>query len=158
MVRPSWDEYFMELTRAVAQRATCDRGKSGAIIVKNKRVLCTGYVGSPPGMAHCDDAGHLMRDVVDEDGQITKHCVRTVHAELNAILQAAKFGISIEGATIYCKMVPCRNCAMAIISTGIKKVVAENDYHASQDTKEMFKEAGIELMILSNETEKYENQ
>ncbi len=157
MARPSWDEYFMQLARAVAERATCDRGKSGCIIVKNKRVLCTGYVGSTPGMPHCDEAGHLLRKVTYENGETKEHCMRTIHAEQNAILQAAKFGISIDGATIYCKMTPCRNCAMAISNAGIQRVVAEKDYQAGQDSKEIFKVANIELAILNPEVEAYAN-
>ena len=103
-MRPTWDEYFIELTRTVASRSTCDRGRSGCVIVKQKHILCTGYVGSSPGMPHCDEAGHLLRKVIDEDGQVRQHCMRTIHAEENAINQAARFGISLEGATLYCKM------------------------------------------------------
>src|SRR5487761_582994 len=84
MPRPTWDEYFIELTRTVASRSTCDRGRSGCVIVKEKHILCTGYVGSPPGMPHCDEVGHLLRKVIDEDGQVRQHCVRTIHAEQNA--------------------------------------------------------------------------
>jgi len=153
--RPSWDEYFMEIARAVAKRATCDRGKSGCVIVKNKQILVTGYVGSPIGLPHCDEVGHQMKTVTHEDGSQTKHCVRTTHAEQNAICQAAKIGVSIEGATLYCKMTPCSTCGKMIINSGIKRVVSEKDYHASSDTKEMFKRAGIELEILNSEIEKY---
>ncbi len=156
--RPSWDEYFMHIVETVSERATCDRGKNAAIIVKNKRILSTGYVGSPVGLPHCDDVGHLMRDVLHTDGKVRKHCVRTTHAEANAIAQAARFGISIEGATLYTKMVPCLDCTKLIINAGIKRIVAKNDYHASHDSKEFLKEAGITLEILNNETEKYENQ
>ena len=155
MPRPSWDEYFMHLVKTVAERATCDRGKAGAVIVKDKRVLCSGYVGSPPGMPHCDDVGHLIRKVTYENGEVKEHCMRTIHAEHNALLQAAKFGISLEGTTIYCKMTPCRNCAMAITAAGIKKVVTEKDYQASDDAKEIFNQAGVQLVILNPEVEKY---
>jgi dCMP deaminase len=158
MPRPSWDEYFIKLTRAVAERSTCDRGKSGAIIVKDRRILCTGYVGSPPGMPHCDEVGHDLRKVIDNNGNVSQHCVRTIHAEQNALAQAAKFGISVDGATIYCKMVPCFVCAKMLLSAGIKRVVCEKDYHASKETKDLFKQAGIELVIMSNEVEKYDNQ
>src|SRR3989344_2355826 len=94
--RPSWDEYFMQIAEAVGKRATCDRGRSGAIIVKDKHILATGYVGSPKGLPHCDDVGHLIKEVKHENGDITKHCLRTSHAEMNAICQAAKQGVSIE--------------------------------------------------------------
>ncbi len=156
--RPSWDDYFMEITRTVARRSTCDRGRSGALIVKNKRILTTGYVGAPAGLPHCDEVGHQLREVLHEDGTRSKHCLRTVHAEQNAIVQAARFGISIEGATIYCTMTPCYTCAKMIINAGIKRVVCEKDYHASRDTKEIFKKAGIELVIKNHEVEKYDDQ
>ncbi len=158
MPRPSWDEYFIGLTRSVAERATCDRGKSGCVIVKDKRILSTGYVGSPPGMPHCDEVGHLMKKVLDEEGNMTSHCVRTIHAEQNAIMQAAKFGISIEGSTIYVKMEPCAICAKMIVAAGIKRVVTEKRYHAGKETRELFRQAGIELMVLNDEVEEYENQ
>lgn len=158
MIRPKWDEYFLKMIDVVAERATCDRGRNGCVIVKNKRVLTTGYVGSPPNLPHCDDAGHDMRKVLDEQDNVKQHCVRTIHAEQNAILQAAKFGISIEGSTIYTKIEPCRTCAMMIISAGIKRVVCKNRYHAGEETREMFKKSGVELVVVSDELAKYENQ
>ena len=158
MSRPTWDEYFMEICRVVGNRATCDRGKSGAIIVKDKRVMTTGYVGSPAGLPHCDEIGHEFKDTIHADGTITKHCLRTVHAEQNAICQAAKFGIAIDGSTLYCKMTPCYVCAKMIINSGIKRVVAENDYHAGEDTKRVFKEAGITFEIVDNKVTEYAGQ
>ena len=157
-VRPSWDEYFIGLMAEVGKRATCERGRSGSLIVKEKRILATGYVGSPPGLPHCDEIGHLMKQVIDEDGTARQHCVRTIHAEQNAICQAARYGISLEGTTLYCKMEPCRTCAMLIISTGIIKVIAQRRYHAAQETREMFKLAGLELVVVEDEMETYENQ
>jgi dCMP deaminase len=157
MKRPSWDEYFMNIAKIVAERATCDRGKSGAVIVKDNQLLCAGYVGSPHGLPHCDDVGHLMKKTVHEDGHESMHCVRTIHAEQNAICMAAKHGISINGATIYCKMEPCVVCAKMIINAGIKRVVCEKRYHASKETRDMFKKAKMKLDILSNETEVYDN-
>lgn len=157
-VRPSWDEYFMELADTAAKRATCDRGRSGCVIVKDKNVLVTGYVGSPKGLDHCDEVGHQMKTVVHEDGHKSQHCVRTIHAEQNAIVQAAKRGIAIEGSTLYCKMTPCRVCAMLIINAGIKRVVCKKKYHAGGESEEMFKEAGVKLEILDESIEKYENQ
>ena len=156
--RPSWDEYFIELVDKVAERATCDRGKSGCVIVKDKRILCTGYVGSPPGFPHCDEVGHLLKKVINEDGSISQHCVRTIHAEQNAIAQAARYGIALEGTTLYCTMEPCRVCAMLIISVGVTKVVVKRRYHAGQETRELFKKAGIELLVMEDRVEKYENQ
>ena len=153
--RPSWDEYFMGLVESVAKRATCDRGRSGCVITKDKQILVTGYVGSPKGLPHCDYVGHLMKKVIHEDGSESQHCVRTVHAEQNAICQAAKLGISIDKATLYCKMTPCIVCAKMIINSGIKRVVCEKKYHAGEESEEMFKQAGIKLEILNNEIEKY---
>ncbi len=156
--RPSWDEYFIGLMDEVAKRATCDRGKSGCVIVKDKRIICTGYVGSPPGLPHCDDVGHMMKRMVDEDGTDRQHCVRTIHAEQNAICQAARYGIPLEGTTLYCKMEPCRTCAMLIVSVGIKKVIAKRKYHAAQETRDMFSQADIELIVLEDQIEQYTNQ
>lgn len=157
-IRPSWDEYFMEIANTVAKRATCDRGRSGCVIAKDKQILVTGYVGSPIGMPHCDDIGHQMRKIIHEDGSITNHCVRTVHAEQNAICQAAKMGISLEGSTLYCRMTPCRTCAMLIINCGIKRVVCEKKYHDGQESEKMFALAGVEIVFMNDEILKYNNQ
>ncbi len=157
MTRPTWDEYFLEVMKSVSLRATCDRGRNGTVVVKDKRILSTGYVGAPSGLDHCDDVGHLLRTVKTENGGESIHCLRTTHAEQNALAQAARFGISIEGATMYTKMVPCRSCAMMIINAGVKRVVCEKDYHAGADTKEMFNQVGIELVVLG-EVEKYDKQ
>lgn len=157
-VRPTWDEYFMEVCRTVAKRATCDRGRSGCVIALDNQILVTGYVGSPMGLPHCDEVGHQFKKMQHEDGSVTQHCVRTVHAEQNAICQAAKRGIAIDGATLYCKMTPCRTCAMLIINCGIKRVVAERRYHDSADTLSMFEQAGVVLEHLHDEVEKYEKQ
>lgn len=150
--RPTWDEYFMEIANTVSKRATCDRGRSGCVIARGKQILVTGYVGSPMGLAHCDDAGHEMKRLVDEDGKVTQHCMRTVHAEQNAICQAAKLGISIQKATLYCRMTPCRTCAMLIINCGIKRVVCERKYHSCEESEKLFEEARIDLVYFSNET------
>jgi dCMP deaminase len=153
--RPSWDEYFLELADAASKRATCSRGKSGCVIVRDKQVLATGYVGSPAGLPHCDEVGHLMKKVIQENGNITSHCVRTVHAEQNAICQAAKRGISIDGATLYNRMTPCRTCTMLLINCGIKRVVCERKYQLASESEDLLKEAGIELVYKYNETQKY---
>lgn len=156
--RPTWDEYFMEIANTVAKRATCDRGRSGCVIVRDKQILVTGYVGSPRGLPHCDDVGHQLKKVIHEDGSVTTHCMRTVHAEQNAITQAARLGIPLEGSTLYCKMTPCRTCAMLIINCGIRRVVCEKKYHAGAESEEMFRQASIELTYFSEDIEKYENQ
>jgi len=154
-VRPSWDEYFMEIANTVSQRATCNRGRSGCVIVKDRQILVSGYVGSPVGLPHCDEVGHQMKKMLHEDGSISEHCVRTVHAEQNAICQAAKLGIALEGSTLYCRMTPCRVCAMLIINCGIKRVVCEKKYHAGAESEEMFAKAGVELVFFNDEVLKY---
>lgn len=156
--RPSWDEYFMNIVKMVGMRGTCDRGRNGAVLVKNKRILTTGYVGAPKGLAHCDDVGHLMHDVINPNGKISKHCIRTAHAEQNAIVQAALHGVSTDGATLYVKFEPCFTCAKMIINAGIKRVVCEKMYHAGELTRKFFKEAGIELIFLTDKVEEYPDQ
>ncbi|HHT52755.1 MAG TPA: cell division protein DedD [Bacteroidales bacterium] len=157
-IRPSWDQYFMEIAHTVSKRATCDRGRSGCVIVRNRQILVTGYVGSPIGLPHCDEVGHQMKQTVHEDGHVTNHCVRTVHAEQNAICQAAKLGIALQDSTLYCRMTPCRVCAMLIINCGITRVVCEKKYHAGAESEEMFKMAGVSLEYFSEELMKYDNQ
>ncbi|MDA3905900.1 MAG: cytidine/deoxycytidylate deaminase family protein [Bacteroidales bacterium] len=157
-IRPSWDEYFIKLADTVSERATCDRGRSGCVIVKDRQILVTGYVGSPRGLAHCDDVGHLFKKVIHEVGNVTQHCVRTVHAEQNAITQAARRGIALDGGTLYCRMTPCRTCAMLIINCGIERVVCERKYHSAQESEDMFKEVGIELKYVNNEVQQYDGQ
>jgi dCMP deaminase len=154
--RPSWDDYFMEVMNAIAKRATCGRGRSGCVIARDNQVLVTGYVGSPMGLPHCDDVGHQFKKVQHEDGSVTEHCVRTVHAEQNAICQAAKQGVPIKGATLYCRMTPCRVCAMLIINCGIVRVVCERRYHAGVESEEMFREAGVALEYKHDEVQQYE--
>jgi dCMP deaminase len=148
----------MDLAHAASKRATCDRGRSGCVIVRDKQVLVTGYVGSPMGLPHCDDVGHLMKKVVHDDGSVTQHCMRTVHAEQNAICQAARRGMALDKATIYCRMTPCRTCAMLIINCGIERVVCEHRYHAGSESEEMFLKAGVKLDYINNEILHYENQ
>lgn len=156
--RPSWDNYFTEVANAIAKRGTCDRGRAGTVIAKDKQLLATGYVGSPAGFPHCDDIGHQIKKLVHEDGAVTQHCVRTVHSEQNAIVQAAKRGVAIEGATVYTKMTPCRVCAMLLINAGIKRVYCERKYHAGAESEKMFKKAKIEVVYKYNTVQKYKNQ
>ncbi len=156
--RPSWDEYYLEMANMVGTRGTCDRGRSGCVITRDKRILSTGYVGAPVGLPHCDEVGHEMQTVTLEDGTTSRHCIRTAHAEQNAINNAARDGIALKGATVYCKMVTCYKCTQSLINVGIVRIVAMKDYHASTRSKEMMKEAGIELVIMSNEIESYKDQ
>ena len=155
MERPSWDDYFFEIADTVSKRATCDRGRSGCVIVKDRRILVTGFVGSPYGFPHCDDVGHQMKRLIHEDGRITEHCMRTIHAEQNAICQAARLGISLEGATLYTRMTPCRTCAMLIINCGIKNVVCERKYQAADEPEAMLRQAGIHLAYKYDEVQQY---
>ncbi len=154
-VRPTWDEYFVEIMHAVAKRATCDRGRSGCVIARDRQVLVTGYVGAPRGAAHCDEVGHQLKKVTHENGTISEHCMRTAHAEQNAIVQAAKLGISIDKGTLYCSMTPCSTCAKMIVNAGIVRIVCEKKYHAGAESERLFRDAGIELAYLSDETMTY---
>jgi dCMP deaminase len=156
--RPSWDEYFMEVCDAISKRATCDRGRSGCVIAKNNQILVTGYVGAPAGLPHCDEEGHQFKRMIHEDGNTTTHCVRTVHAEQNAICQAAKRGIPIDGATLYCRMTPCRTCAMLIINGGTVRVVCQRRYHDGEDSEAMLAKANIKLEYVHDEIQQYDKQ
>ncbi|HHB91222.1 MAG TPA: dCMP deaminase [Anaerolineae bacterium] len=133
--RPSWDAYFMGIALKVAERSTCDRAHVGAIIVRDRRILTTGYNGSPSGLPHCDDVGHLIVD---------GHCVRTLHAEQNAIIQAAYHGVSVKGGTIYVTHQPCLTCAKMIINAGIKRVVYAGEYPDNL-ARQFLAEAGVSL-------------
>jgi dCMP deaminase len=155
MSRPNWNQYFFDLLETVSKRATCDRGKTGCMIVKDNRILVTGYVGSPPGFPHCDDVGHQIKKVIHEDGSTSEHCCRTIHAEQNAICEAAKRGVSINGATVYVKMTPCRVCAMLLISCGIREVKCQRKYHRGIESEEMFKEANINLTFEEDSIQEY---
>ena len=134
--RPSWDDYFMAVARAVATRATCSRRSVGALIVKEKRILATGYNGAPSGMRHCDHTGGA--------DLIFGHCARSTHAEQNAIVQAAKHGIAIDGGTLYITSHPCLVCAKLLINAGVVRVVYEDAY-ADEHAEAMLKEAGIAI-------------
>lgn len=154
--RITWDQYFLEVVKTISTRSTCNRGKIGCLIVKDdRRIVVTGYAGSPPGFPHCSEAGHQFQEVVQKGGATKQHCIRTVHAEQNAICQAAKYGISLEGGTLYCTMEPCRVCALLIVSVGIKRVVAANRYHAGEETREIFKKAKIDLMVMDKAVKEY---
>lgn len=125
MNRPNWHEYFAEITKVVATRTTCDRGiKKGCVIVKDNRILATGYAGSPPGMGHCNEIGHLM---------VKGHCLRTIHAERNALNFAAKYGVSVDGATAYVTDSPCYHCSKDLVAAGIKTIIIlNNEYHSNE--------------------------
>jgi dCMP deaminase len=137
--RADWNTYFMNIARTVATRATCDRKHVGAVIVRNRVILSTGYNGSIRGLPHCDDVGHLM-----EDG----HCVRTMHAEANAIVQAARNGVALEAAEIYVTASPCFNCFKLIANAGIRKIYY-GEFYRDEKIHDFAQQLGMELIDLS---------
>ncbi|MDD3294294.1 MAG: cytidine/deoxycytidylate deaminase family protein [Geobacteraceae bacterium] len=144
MKRPSWDEYFMEITRIVARRSTCLRRSVGAVLVKDRNILATGYNGAPSGVAHCLETGCLRERMGVQSGERHELC-RGLHAEQNAIIQAAKHGTSINGATLYCTTMPCIICSKVLINAGILRIVFSEGYPDSL-AGEMIEEAGIETV------------
>ena len=128
MSRPSWDQYFLTITRQVAERSTCLRAKVGAVIVRDKNILATGYNGSPAGLPHCTEVGCLIYRSVTPNGETEENCFRTIHAEINAITQAAKNGAAIRGAHVYITHSPCIHCFKVLINTGVERIVYEKDY------------------------------
>ena len=145
--RPSWDEYFMEMAELTAQRSTCLRRHVGAVIVKDKHIVATGYNGAPRGIAHCDEKGGCLRQKMGvPSGQRHELC-RALHAEQNAIIQAATLGQSIENATIYITHQPCVICAKMIINAGIKRIVVKEGY-PDELSVEILDEAGLKIVML----------
>ncbi len=142
--RPEWDEYFMEIAEIVKERSTCLRRKVGAIIVKDNRILSTGYNGAPKGLSHCSTTGCLRANLNVPSGERHELC-RGLHAEQNAIIQAAVFGTAIDGATIYTTLSPCVVCTKMIINAGIKRIVLREDYNDSLAIS-MLDESGIEVI------------
>ncbi len=145
--RPSWDEYFMDITCLVAKRATCLRRAVGAVVIKDRRLLSTGYNGAPSNVRHCAQTGCLRQQLSVPSGERHELC-RGIHAEQNAIIQAAYHGVSIKGATLYCTNQPCSICAKMIINAGIVRIVYQDGY-ADALAGEMLAEAGVELVKLA---------
>ncbi len=139
--RPEWDPYFMEIARVVRKRSTCLRRHVGAVIVKDRRILATGYNGAPTGIAHCAETGCLREQLGVPSGERHELC-RGIHAEQNAIVQAAYLGVSIAGSTLYCTNQPCILCAKMIINAGVRRVVIEEGY-PDEAAARMLSEAGI---------------
>ncbi len=135
-MRPDWDSYFMKIAFAVSERSTCDRAFVGSVLVLEKRILTTGFNGSPSGQPHCEEIGHLMVD---------GHCVRTIHAETNAIIQAALHGVSTRGAACYVTHFPCINCTKALINAGITRLVYSSAYRIDENAVNFLKAAEIEI-------------
>lgn len=141
-MRKSWDDYFLDLANLVSTRSTCDRLHVGAVIVKDKNIIATGYNGSPAGMPHCDEVGHEL-----EGGS----CVRTIHAEQNALLQAAKHGHSVEGANLYITHSPCYTCAKLIVTSGIKRVYVSELFRSTKGV-DLLREAGVYFEVITQST------
>jgi len=139
--RPSWDEYFMQVAEVVSRRSTCLRRNIGAVIVKDKRILATGYNGAPTGLPHCSEVGCLRQQLGVPSGEKHEIC-RGLHAEQNALLQAAKYGISVEGSTIYSTTEPCSMCAKMLINAGISRIVYKDEY-PDELSRKLLREAGI---------------
>lgn len=151
MDRPDWDAYFLEMARVVRKRSTCLRRTVGAILVRDKRILTTGYNGPPRGMSHCGELGGCLREQLKvPSGQRAEIC-RAVHAEANTVVQAAIHGISITDATLYCTTFPCSGCAKLLISVGVKRIVVIDKY-ADELGMKLIKEACIDIDFI----EKYE--
>jgi dCMP deaminase len=126
--RLEWDRYFLKIARVVAERSTCTRAAVGAVIVRNRMILATGYNGSPAGHPHCTEVGCLIVTSQNSDGTTEDNCIRTIHAEINAIAQAAKNGVSIDGADIYVTHSPCLHCLKVLLNTGIRRICYEKPY------------------------------
>jgi len=141
--RPSIDEYFMEMAKLISKRSTCLRRKVGALLVKDKRVLATGYNGAPKGLSHCSEVGCIREKLNIPAGERQELC-RGLHAEQNCIIQAAVFGVSTKGATLYTTHFPCSICAKMIINAEISEIVYEEDYE-DELAKKLLKEANIKL-------------
>lgn len=152
--RPSWDEYFMQMAELTAQRSTCLRRNVGAVIVQDKHVIATGYNGAPKGVPHCAELGGCLREKMGIPSGERHELCRALHAEQNAIIQAATLAQSIEGATIYITHQPCIICAKMIINAGIKKIIVKEGYPDEMSVK-MLDEAGLKIVMLDEETESY---
>lgn len=139
--RPNWDAYFMEITYVVSKRSTCLRRQVGAILVKDKHILTTGYNGAPKGLIHCAEIGCLRQELGIPSGERHELC-RALHAEQNAIIQAANLGIAIEGSTLYCTTAPCSLCAKMLINAGVVRVVFDGTYPDAR-AMEFFRQAGV---------------
>ena len=137
--RADWDEYFMRIAVDVSSRSTCDRKHVGALIVRDRNILSTGYNGSVSGLPHCDDVGHIM-----ENG----HCIATIHAESNSIIQAAKHGVSIDGASIYTTASPCWNCFKLIVNSGMRRILF-GEFYRDERIFEVARQLGVELVDLT---------
>lgn len=148
-MRPSWDGYFLTLAKNVSTRSTCLRRHVGAILVRDRRILTTGYNGPPAGLKHCDEIGGCLREKLKvPSGQRLELC-RAIHAEANAFLQAAIHGVSIANSTLYCTDLPCSGCAKLLIGAGVKRVVIADDTYPDELSRELLKDAGVTVDLRS---------
>ncbi len=147
IVRPDWDHYFMEIARVVSKRSTCLRRSVGAVLVKNKQILATGYNGTPKGMEHCDKVGCLREKLHVPSGKNHELC-RGIHAEQNAVIQGAVHGVSVEGATLYCTHQPCVVCTKILINAGVVRVVYQNPY-PDKLAEDMLAASGMKVEVLA---------
>ena len=146
--RPDWDTYFLELAQLASKRATCLRRKVGAVIVKDKHLLSTGYNGAPKGISHCEKKGCVREKMKIPSGERHELC-RGLHAEQNAIIQAALYGVSLNNATLYCTNLPCSICAKMLINAGIKRIVSSSSY-PDKMTKDLLSEAKVKVKYILN--------
>ncbi len=149
MTRLTWDEYFMNIASEVAARSTCTRAVVGAILVREKRILATGYNGSVRGLDHCDDVGHMMVD---------GHCVRTVHAEVNAIIQAALHGVSTDQSTCYVTHLPCIQCVKALLNAGIIHIVYLEQYRPDENALSLIQQMGVQIDCIKGVYEEVDSE
>lgn len=143
--RLDWHSYFMNIAKMVAERSTCNRAKIGAVIVKDRSIISTGYNGAPSGLPHCTDVGCLIYTSINPDGEEEQNCFRTIHAEINAIAQAAKHGVSIDGADIYITASPCYHCLKVLINVGIKNIYYLKPYKIEK-IKELLELSKVNLI------------
>ena len=142
--RPTWDEYFLEMARVIATRSTCLRRRVGAVLVRGRRILATGYNGAPSSLPHCEEVGCRREQLGIASGERHELC-RGLHAEQNAIIQGALYGVSLQGSVLYCTTQPCVICAKMLINAGVERVVYQGEY-ADDLSLEMFGQAGVELI------------
>ena len=158
--RPNWDEYFLQIAKDISMRATCLRRRFGAVIINKEthKIISTGYCGNASKTKDCLELNECYREKMKIPSGMLYDLCNSIHAEENAIVQAAKFGMSVDGATIYSNMVPCFTCAKMIINSGIKRVVARYRYHSDGDSVEMFNISGVKLDVVNDKILDYPNQ
>ncbi|MFH1422708.1 MAG: cytidine/deoxycytidylate deaminase family protein [Planctomycetota bacterium] len=148
MARPDWDNYFLKIAEVVASRSTCLRRQVGAVLVRDKRILTTGYNGAPSGLPHCAKTGCMRKKLKIPSGQHHELC-RGLHAEMNAVIQAAIHGVSVAGSTLYCTVLPCSLCAKLLVNVGVKRIVTAGNY-PDKLSEEIISQSNIEVVKINN--------